>query len=188
MNASRTKFRHAGFTLIELLIVVVILAVLAAIVVPSFGASSEDAKASTLKTDLSALRSAVELYNVQHNSRYPGDYSESDGTTLTTTPALAAAAFVAQLVQYSNANGQVSGTRTAVFKYGPYVKSSSMPANPFLTGATADDVLADIATVDITTAPTASGATGWKFYVKTGRFVANDNLTLSDGTTKTIDF
>ncbi len=188
MNVRNRPRRSAGFTLVELLIVVIILAILAAIVVPSFGSSSEDAKVSTLKTDLSALRNAIELYQVQHNSRYPGDYSEADGTTQTATAAAAATAFVAQLTQYTDANGKVSGTKSATFRYGPYVKNNAMPANPFLTGATADDVLADIVVADVTTAPTASGATGWKFYVKTGRLVANDNLTLSDGTTKTLDF
>ena len=188
MNAPIRSRRNRGFTLVELLIVVIILAILAAIVVPSFGSSSEDAKVSTLKADLSALRNAIELYQVQHNSRYPGAFSETDGTTATATAPLAAAAFIAQLTQYSDANGQTSGTKSATFKYGPYVKNNQLPANPFLTGATADDVLADITVTDITTAPTASGATGWKFYVKTGRLVANDNLTLSDGTTQTVDF
>ena len=45
-----------GFTLIEVLIVVVILAVLAAVIIPHFTDCSDDAKKSTLTHNLSILR------------------------------------------------------------------------------------------------------------------------------------
>ena len=43
----------------------------------------------------------------------------------------------------------------------------------------------DNTTTDITTAtadPTPADNEGWKFYTKTGRVIANDGQTLSDGT------
>jgi len=60
-----------GFTLVELLIVAIILAVFAAIVVPQVSAYSNDAKESSLKSNLSAIRSAIDLYFQQHG-HYPG--------------------------------------------------------------------------------------------------------------------
>lgn len=171
-----------GFTLVELLIVVIILAIMAAIAIPQFGSSTEDAKVSTLDTNLQHLRAATELYYHQHDSRYPGAYAESDGTTATASAAAAQTAFIAQLTQYTDKNGKVSGIKDATFKYGPYIKKSTLPKNPFLTGASAVGVVADITTVDITAAPSVDGTSGWKFYVKLGRMVANDNTTLTDGT------
>jgi prepilin-type N-terminal cleavage/methylation domain-containing protein len=182
-NAS---LNNKGFTLVELLIVVIILAVLAAIVVPQFGSSTEDAKVSTIKTDLAALRNAIELYYHQHDSRYPGVVKETDGDTdtdATTCPA----AFVAQLTQYSDRTGKTSGTKTGAFQYGPYIKAQSLPANPFLT-TNADDVECDVTEDDLTVAVAVDGNPGWKFYTKIGRFVANDNTTLTDGTTNTSTF
>lgn len=178
---AHTRSSESGFTLVELLIVVIILAIMSAIAIPQFGSSTEDAKISSLETNLQQLRGAVELYYHQHNSRYPGAYSEVDGTTATATAAAAQTAFIAQLTQYTDKNGQVAGVKDATFKYGPYIKKSTLPKNPFLDGAAATDVLADITVVDITTPVAVTGATGWKFYVKLGRVVANDNTGLSDG-------
>ena len=179
-----------GFTLVELLIVVIILAVLAAIVVPQFGSSTEDAKVSTLKADLSALRNAVEVYYQQHDSRYPGKYKSIDGTTASAATGAGECpdSFINQLTLYSDKNGKTSPTKDATYKYGPYVKGGALPANPFLdTSATA--VACDVATVSLTTAVGADAtASGWKMYAGTGRLVANDGKTLADGTTKTIDF
>lgn len=55
-----------GFTLVELLIVVIILAILAAIVVPQFSAATDDAKLSALDTTLANMRSSIDLYYQQH--------------------------------------------------------------------------------------------------------------------------
>ena len=85
-----------GFTLVELLIVVIILAILAAIVVPQFSSSTLDAKESALDSTLANFRSALDLYYQQHGSRYPGGFKETDGTA-TTTDAGRLAAMKAQL-------------------------------------------------------------------------------------------
>ena len=61
-----------GFTLVELLIVVIILAILAAIVVPQFASTTDDARDSAADSTLAGLRSAIDLYNQQHNNIYPG--------------------------------------------------------------------------------------------------------------------
>lgn len=181
-NTPTARPRQQGFTLVELLIVVIILAILAAIVVPQFGSSTEDANISTLKSNLAGLRNAVEVYYQQHDSRYPGKYLESDGTTAAAT-GTCPAAFLAQLTLYSDKNGKTNGSKTAVFKYGPYIKGSALPANPFLE-SNGHSVTCDVAVVDLTTAVTLTApATGWKFYTGTGRLVANEGHTLNDGTT-----
>lgn len=62
----------AGFSLVELMIVVAILGILAAVVVPEFQGHSLQAKEAAAKEDLHALRTAIELYAVQHNDIAPG--------------------------------------------------------------------------------------------------------------------
>ena len=96
-----------GFTLIELLIVVVIMGIIAAIVVPQFSIATDDAKASTLKTNVSTIRSQLQLYKLEHNNSYP-----TDNTTLT-----------AQLAAKTDVAG-ASGT-----DFGPYLMM--IPDNPF---------------------------------------------------------
>jgi general secretion pathway protein G len=183
----RKDLVEQGFTLVELLIVVIILAILSAIAIPQFGSSTEEAQLSTLRSNLTELRSAIELYYHQHNSRYPGTYRETDGTTAVgNNPGNARTAFIAQLTRYTDKNGKSADIKDTTFKYGPYIKKAALPANPFLDGAVAIDVLCDTATDSLAVAPAADGTTGWKFYTITGRLVANDNLTLSDGVTTTV--
>lgn len=59
-----------GFTLIELLLVMVILAVLAAIVVPKFTSRTKQAKETAAKTDISAFDLALDSFEVD-NGHYP---------------------------------------------------------------------------------------------------------------------
>lgn len=62
---------NKGFTLVEILIVVVILGILAAIVIPQFTNASSEAKLSTLKSNLQAVRAQIQLYKIRNNDNPP---------------------------------------------------------------------------------------------------------------------
>ena len=81
---SRTRIRPASraFTLIELLLVMVILAILAAVVVPKFTARSKDAKISAAKTSIAAFTTALEAFEVDMG-RYP---NSTEGLAVLRTP------------------------------------------------------------------------------------------------------
>jgi general secretion pathway protein G len=104
----------SGFTLVELLIVVFILAILAAIIIPQLVSTSSETKESALKSNLSILRGAIELYFLQHNDIYPGKISGIPGNSWSD--------FVAQLTGQTDQYGN-PGT-----DYGPYLRS--IPLNP----------------------------------------------------------
>ncbi len=59
---ARMRRRGRGFTLVELLVVIVVLAVLAAIVLPKFMDSGKRSKEAALKGDLKLLRNAITLF------------------------------------------------------------------------------------------------------------------------------
>ena len=73
--------RH-GFTLIELLLVMVILAILAAVVVPKFTARSKDAKIAAAKATIANLGTAIGTFEVDMG-RYP---TSSEGLAVLRTP------------------------------------------------------------------------------------------------------
>lgn len=66
----RYKSYQSGFTLIEVMVVVVILAILAAIVVPRIMRRPDQAKIVKAKEDVIAIENAMELYKLD-NSAYP---------------------------------------------------------------------------------------------------------------------
>ena len=61
---------NRGFSLIELLLVLVILAVLAAVVVPKFTSRSEQARVTAAQTDIASLETALEAFEID-SGRYP---------------------------------------------------------------------------------------------------------------------
>ena len=167
-----TKIQQ-GFTLVELLIVVIILAILAAIVVPQFSASTDDAKISSLDSSLAGTRAIIDLYYQQHGT-YPSAVAATGAScpnagTAGTGAINTTVAFMDQLTRYTNAAGQSCTTKDAIFKYGPYLKKDTLPANP----------LTDINTLVISTVGALgmlgnATAAGWRFDNITGQFIADD--------------
>src|SRR6476659_8440854 len=102
--------RRTAFTLVEILIVVVILAILAAAVIPQFTDSSNDAKISTAAFNLRTLRSQIAAYKAQHGGLFP--------------PGADAAAVTLQLTGKTNSDGTTAGTPNL----GPYLLN--IPVNP----------------------------------------------------------
>ncbi|MBX7169131.1 MAG: prepilin-type N-terminal cleavage/methylation domain-containing protein [Pirellulales bacterium] len=146
------KHRFA-FTLVEVLIVVVILAILAATVIPQFTDSTTDAKKSSLRYNLHTLRAQIELYKAQHGGTPP---TLSGGT-------------LAQLTSKTDASGTIGTGATHI--YGPYLVGA-FPKNPMY----------DVATVTATaTAPPSaeSGTNGWLYHAATGQIFADDDDYLS---------
>ncbi|MCB1746136.1 MAG: prepilin-type N-terminal cleavage/methylation domain-containing protein [Gammaproteobacteria bacterium] len=174
MEHSRNTGMEKGFTLVELLIVVIILAILAAIVVPQFSATTDDAKLSSLDANLANMRGAVDLYYQQHGA-YPGA-ATSIGTACAAGPsgatgtgaAASAQAFLDQLSKYTNAAGESCTKSDANFKYGPYLKKAALPANPMTAVATLS--MSTAGALGMTSASTNGG---WKFDTKTGQFIAD---------------
>jgi general secretion pathway protein G len=83
VERAKLRGRH-GFTLVELLVVIVVLAVLAAIVLPRFMNSSRRSKESALRSDLKLLRNAVSLFNADTGT-YPKLLTDLSSTTAPTT-------------------------------------------------------------------------------------------------------
>ena len=71
MTAIRTYKSRKGFTLVEILIVVIILGILAAIVIPTFTNSAQDARRSALASTVQSVRAQIELYKLQHGDTLP---------------------------------------------------------------------------------------------------------------------
>jgi len=69
MNTLTTK--STKFTLTEILIVVIILASLAALVVPQFGQASVDPELAALSATLQTVRTQLQYYMVQHDGSFP---------------------------------------------------------------------------------------------------------------------
>lgn len=159
-----------GFTLVELLIVVIILAILAAIIIPQFSGATDDASQAAYDTNVSNIRSAVDLYRQQHTA-YPGAVASSGATCINgaaVAGAIGSAALIAQLKNYTNAAGQAcTGTDPNEFKYGPYLKDD-LPNNPL--GTTSTVVVVTTGVLGLT-----SGSTGgWRFDTVTGEFIGDE--------------
>jgi general secretion pathway protein G len=146
--------KRNGFTLVEILIVVVILGILAAIVIPQFSDASEEAKLSSLVSDLQTIRSQIQLYKIQHSGALPtaGGLSFSDAMTKYTAVGGTEAA-----TQAPDPNGGV---------YGPYLQK--MPINPFNEK--------DVVTEGTGTPGNGTTVSGWYFNTTTGAFYADDSV------------
>ncbi len=147
---------NKGFTLVEILIVVVILAILAAIVIPQFTSASTQAKESALVSDLQSMRSQIELYKIHHGDQLPGTVS--------------GVLFLDAMTKKTNSAGvlDTSGGTDPTFKYGPYMQA--VPVNPF-------NDLSNVST-SATKLTTGTTDTAWHFVtsgIDAGLFQPADN-------------
>ena len=129
---------RSAFTLVEVLIVVVILAVLAATIIPQFADSTKDAKVSTLLFNLHTLRSQIQIYRTNHDGKSPG-------------------AALAELTSQTDKTGKIA----AGSPYGPYI--NEIPENPFNDSATIKTI-----TNSPPTSTDVSESHGWLYNSTTG--------------------
>jgi len=159
-----------GFTLVELLIVVIILAILAAIIIPQFSGATDDAAQAAYDTNIANIRAAIDLYRQQHNE-YPGAVISGGGgcvNGLAVAGTVGAQAFINQLRNYTNSDGEAcTGTDPNEFKYGPYLKDD-LPENPLGTNNTV--VVVTTGTLGLATV----GTGGWRFDSVTGEFIGDE--------------
>ncbi len=161
-----TKTAQSGFTLVELLIVVVILGILAAVAIPQFASSADEARATSLQTNLSVMRNSMEYYRVQHDGKYPGYPSAGGAPT--------AAVAVDQLILASQADGSTGAPGTAGFNLGPYIKEA-LPENT-INGLSTVLVVADGVAF-----PAPDDTTGWIYQPLIGKIRANSTGTAPSG-------
>ncbi len=184
MKPTVIKRWQTGFTLVELLIVAIILAILAAIVLPQFASTTRDAEEAALRANLTTIRGSLELYRQQHG-QYPGVGASSGGVCTGTAGSGAAEtpqSVLDQLTRYSNVAGQSCSLPDAGnFQFGPYLREDSWPDNPVTK-------LAVVAIVGVAAAGAGDlnmagdgAAGGWKLDVTSGKFIANDTNTDAAG-------
>jgi general secretion pathway protein G len=99
-------------TWIEVAIVGVVLAVLAALVVPQFSEAGMDPRARELRSAVQIVQGQVEMYRLQHENQYPSLKQ-----------------FVEQMTLPTNALGQIATTDAGSLEFGPYLRC--VPANPY---------------------------------------------------------
>ena len=156
--------RRNGFSLVELVIVIVILGVIAAIAIPRISSGSKNAGDASLKANLSTLRNAVDWYYSEHNNSFPA--AKGDGAAA----ANSFAAFESQLIQYSDATGKVSDTKSSAFPFGPYVRTA-IPKLP--VGAKSGNNKVYISSGSGPLAADTSQDAGWCYNSTTGQIIAN---------------
>lgn len=83
MSPKMRRTSQPGFTLVEVLIVVVIMAILAAIVIPRYSHATDEATASNTFSQLQTIRSQLLLYQAEHNGDLPTLAQMADFSVLT---------------------------------------------------------------------------------------------------------
>jgi len=137
--------RRCGFTLVEVLIVVVIMAVMAAVVIPQFSTSTDDTKRSASQFNLSCIRRVIQNYRAHHGQMPLVNDTQNIADILTNKTRIDGT--------IDNINGV----------YGPYV--DVFPANSFSNSVSFKLITSDPAT---TSDVTAGGTGGWLYNKTTG--------------------
>jgi len=154
--------RKTGFTLVEILIVVIILGILAAIVIPQFTSASQDARKSSLVSQLQTIKAQTELCRLQH--------LDKDSTVFVAGGAASVSPWTpgpwAEMLIKTNSDYTTTGTPN----FGPYLQAP--PVNPLNGFAGVEVVPADLNPGDAH----ASTAVGWVYNTTNGKVWATSAL------------
>jgi prepilin-type N-terminal cleavage/methylation domain-containing protein len=163
----KTMRKRRGFSLVELVIVIVIIGIIAAIAVPRLSRGAKSARDGALRTDLTVMRNAIDLYTVEHGDNFP-----------------TAANFADQMTRFSDLAGtSFSDTLDAAndIIYGPYIKA--VPGLPVegtgITGGAIGDT--GVAALD-------GAGVGWLYTEGTGVIKANTGTSADDEGTNYADY
>lgn len=147
------SIRSRAFSMIELVIVVVIIGIIAAIAIPRMSRGVSGAADAALQSNLATLRKALDLYQAEHNGKYPALTDVKDALTT-----------------YTDENGagfSAAKDSTSGVIFGPYLaKIPPLPVgarkgNTKIAGADASDV-------------------GWIYVQASGKITANTSATEKD--------
>jgi prepilin-type N-terminal cleavage/methylation domain-containing protein len=136
---------RGGFTLVEILVVVTIIGVLAAIALPQYRSSRNEAKATCMTSNLHIIRKQIELYKIHHSGLLPALGGE------------ASTDFLRRMTTKTDGSGSPGS------QFGPYLGSA--PSNQFNNRCT----------VRIGDPAAGANTDGWRFDPLSGQFQADDN-------------
>ena len=169
-------FKRKAFTLVEILVVVSILGIFAAVVIPVFNNHVTAAKEGVAKDHLRFLRSAAQLYTVQHHDVPPG----YPGGDLSKSPSFKT--FMEQMLHKTLSDGKLADANSVgELVFGPYL--TEIPKNPFNDGVYIE-VLGDIVAFPIGKLGALSNDTikiGWIYSPAKKEFKINHDGLDSEG-------
>lgn len=173
----RTGGQRGAFTLVELLIVVVLIGIVALIAAPRLSQGASRSAAAATQADLFNVQKMIEMYAIEHAGVYPG--AVSDGGNAAHTEA----AFLRQMLQYTDIAGRASSAPTGNYRYGPYLRKGIPPLRfGRKRGLTGVHVVTGNTALTFQAAPTA----GWLYNDTTGEFTANSSIVVNSLAADTI--
>lgn len=144
--------------------VVTIIGMISSMAIPRISKGATGASDASLAGNLVVIRKAINFYAAEHNGDFPGPN---------------AVRFVNHMTNFTDAAGNLSPSRSAIFRYGPYLVR--IPPCPVGENAGDDRVLIDPANSPPKANP--SSGRGWIYNPVTGEFYANTGTKPQGGVT-----
>ncbi len=161
MVGKNRRVRRHGFTLVELTIVILILAILAALVIPRYSGAADTANGNAIRENLRYIRMQIQVYAAQHKGTPPG-YPPGAPLTEPTEPY-----FVEQMTNITDDIGNIGSTFSQTFRFGPYL--SEIPVNN-INGSSAIKILGSAE--NFPAEPDDPSSFGWIYKADTMEFRA----------------